>query len=64
MNSMQSVVSFFLGKHFWSLAEKEEKVRKYKETTYTKFWKRDCQTVGAAWKRINTLLADCVTYYE
>ena len=43
-----SAVSFALGERFLSFGELEDKLKRYKESTFTKFWKRDCRTVEAA----------------
>ena len=55
MESMQTAasgVSFSLGERFRSFGELEDKLKRYEESTFTKFWKRDCRTVEAARRRM------------
>ena len=58
-----SAVSFSLGERFRSFGELEDKLKRYEESIFTKFWKRDCRTVEAARRRMDRPLADCITYY-
>ena len=59
-----SAVSFSLGERFRSIGELEDKLKQYEESTFTKFWKRDCRTVEAARRRMDRPLSDSITYYE
>lgn len=57
-------MSFSVGERFRSFDELEEMLKRYEESTFTKFWKRDSRTVEAARRRMDRPLADCIKDYE
>jgi len=59
-----SVVSFSVRERFRAFGELEDELKRYEESTFTKFWKRDCRTVEDARRRMDRPVADGIKYYE
>ena len=54
--------SFAVGEAFGSYSELQDRISKYEQCKFVKFWKRDSRTMKAA--RVRKYLSEDLVYYE